>query len=185
MNINFEELKQKAIEAITLLSDKAGEVYSKAEGKTKEIAKVTQLNAEIAREKSNVKKLTAELGALYYQLYKDDPTQATSQLVGEITNANSRIEALQKQIEEVKAAAKEEEVEVEFVAKDECCCEEKDESCCCETAEEPCCCEEKAEPCCCEEAPAEEKSECCCEEKEAEAPEEAAKDDCACCGDGE
>ena len=142
--IDFEDIKQKAVDVITVLSDKAGEVYTKAEGKTKELAKTTQLSAEVVREKNNIKKLTAELGSLYYQLYKDNPTEEAAQLCAEITAANANIEALQKQIDEIKAAGKCDDVEVEIVTEDDACCcgEEGEESCCCdeEKAEESCDC---------------------------------------------
>ena len=156
--IDFEDIKQKAVDVITVLSDKAGEVYTKAEGKTKELAKTTQLSAEVVREKNNIKKLTAELGSLYYQLYKDNPTEEAAQLCAEITAANANIEALQKQIDEIKAAGKCDDVEVEIVTEDDACC-------CGEEGEESCCDEEKAE----------ESSDCGCQEEKAEEPR-----DCGC-----
>ena len=156
--IDFEDIKQKAVDVITVLSDKAGEVYTKAEGKTKELAKTTQLSAEVVREKNNIKKLTAELGSLYYQLYKDNPTEEAAQLCAEITAANANIEALQKQIDEIKAAGKCDDVEVEIVTEDDACC-------CGEEGEESCCDEEKAE----------ESSDCGFQEEKAEEPR-----DCGC-----
>jgi transposase len=159
--IDFEDIKQKAVDVITVLSDKAGEVYTKAEGKTKELAKTTQLSAEVVREKNNIKKLTAELGSLYYQLYKDNPTEEAAQLCAEITAANANIEALQKQIDEIKAAGKCDDVEVEIVTEDDACC-------CGEEGEESCCDEEKAEESCdcgCQEEKAEEPCDCGCQEE--------------------
>lgn len=158
--IDFEDIKQKAVDVITVLSDKAGEVYTKAEGKTKELAKTTQLSAEVVREKNNIKKLTAELGSLYYQLYKDNPTEEAAQLCAEITAANANIEALQKQIDEIKAAGKcDDDVEVEIMTEDDACC----------------CGEEGEESCCCDEEKAEESSDCGCQEEKAEEP-----CDCGC-----
>ncbi|MBQ8975303.1 MAG: hypothetical protein IJ072_06240 [Oscillospiraceae bacterium] len=133
--INFDEIKQRAVDAVTVIADKAGEVYSKAEVKTKELAKTTQLNAEVVREKNNIKKLTAELGSLYYQLYKDNPADEMAQLCAEITASNENIAELQKRINEIKAAN--EDIEVEIISD-----EDADDTCGCEedSAEEPCGC---------------------------------------------
>ena len=163
--INFEELKQKAIDAVTVLSDKASEVYAKAEVKTKELAKTTQLNAEIVREKNNVKKLTSELGTMYYQLFKDAPDESLAQLCAEITAANENIAALQKMIDDIKAAGVEDDdIEVEIVTD-----EENDKSCCCEQDSESCgCAEEQAAP--------EDESSCSCEQECGNEPE----NECGC-----
>jgi FtsZ-binding cell division protein ZapB len=179
--INFDELKQKAIDAVTVLSDKASEVYSKAEVKTKEIAKTTQLNAEIVREKNNIKKLTSELGSMYYQLFKDAPDESLAQLCAEITAANENIAALQKMIDEIKASgAEDDDVEVEIVT-DEQADGEESCGCGCQQEEEPCTCEEDAQK------QAEDACGCGCqEENEAEAEPEAetpAEPDTGCgCG---
>ena len=109
--IDFEDIKQKAVDVITVLSDKAGEVYTKAEGKTKELAKTTQLSAEVVREKNNIKKLTAELGSLYYQLYKDNPTEEAAQLCAEITGEAPRIERELARIEGEKSKRSERKAE--------------------------------------------------------------------------
>ena len=153
--INFDELKQKAIDAVTVLTGKASDVKDKAEAKAKEVAKTTQLNAEIIREKGNIKKLTAELGAMYYQLHKSEAPDDLKQLIDEIAGAEANIADLQAQLDEMKA---DDDIEVDVVI------DLTDEDTC------DCCCDEAPaeEYCCADEAPAEDCGCGCADEEKGE-----------------
>ena len=67
----FDELKQKAIDAAEAIADKSVEIARAAGEKTRTIAKSAKLNAEISKEKSNLKRYYAELGSIYYSFFKD------------------------------------------------------------------------------------------------------------------
>ena len=61
----FDELKQKAKDAAEAFADKSVEIARAAGEKTRTIAKSAKLNAEISKEKSNLKRYYAELGSIY------------------------------------------------------------------------------------------------------------------------
>ncbi|NMA25081.1 MAG: hypothetical protein GX936_05370 [Clostridiales bacterium] len=67
---NFEDLVQKAKDTMETIADKSIELYKAAEEKTKLLAKMTKLGAEITMEKGNVRKLYREIGKKYYELHK-------------------------------------------------------------------------------------------------------------------
>jgi len=111
----FDELKKKALDAAEAIADKSFEIYKAAEEATRGFAKTTKLNAEIAKEKSNVKKMYAELGSLYYSLYSESPDERLSQLCLEITAALESIELKQAELDDLKENP---DIEVEFVQTD-------------------------------------------------------------------
>ena len=125
---SFEEIREKASEIAGEVADKSLIFAKKAADKTRAVAKITKLSAEIAAEKSRVKKNYAEIGRLYYEKYKDEPEENVAQAVSEISISMEIIESKRADIEEIKSAGDVKDEDVE-----ECCCEEPcEESCSCE-----------------------------------------------------
>ena len=108
----FENLKDKALSALGTIIDKSANIYEYAEEKAKFLAKTTKLKAEIAKDNSDLKKLYADLGSLYYCIHKDDPDEALSQLCGEIKAVLDKIEFKQRELEELSEQVKEIEVDI-------------------------------------------------------------------------
>ena len=103
----INEIKEMALSALGTIIDKSTELYGTAEEKAKQIAKITKLKAEIAKDNSAIKKLYTDLGSMYYCLYKDSPDDALAQLCEEIKALSDRIELKHNELE---ALAKEADV---------------------------------------------------------------------------
>ncbi len=108
----FENLKDKALAALGTIIDKSSDIYENAEEKAKYLAKTTKLKAEIAKDNSDLKKLYADLGSLYYCINKDNPDEALSQLCGEIKVLLDKIELKQRELDELSEQVKDNEVDI-------------------------------------------------------------------------
>ena len=112
------------------LKDKGSEVAGTAAGKAKDAARIAKLTVDLNTEKEALKKAYLELGKAYFEGKHDDAEGILGQLVGEAEAVKGRLEALQKEIDELKdsfkaedpasfedvvAAAEEKDVEVEIV----------------------------------------------------------------------
>lgn len=155
---NFDEIKKVAAEKAEVIAEKAAELARAAAEKTKVMARIGRLNTEILAEKDAIRKATLELGKIYYEYFKVDPHDPMKDACARIDAAYAAIAAKKAEIEELKTAQPDVEVEfteepVEEPAEEPCCGEKADEA----EAEEPCCCgeaeekDETAAPCCCEE----------------------------------
>ena len=89
--------------------------------KAKILAKTTRLNADIVKERSNVRRLYSEIGKAYYKMHKDFPEPALIQDCAEVTASLDRIAANKAAIEELKQSGNvtDDEIEVEIIAEDE------------------------------------------------------------------
>ncbi|MDR0916348.1 MAG: hypothetical protein LBN02_04075 [Oscillospiraceae bacterium] len=63
---DFDKIFAKAKEIAEIVADASVELYRTAEEKTKLVARITKLKAEIAGEKVNIRKLYSEIGKKYY-----------------------------------------------------------------------------------------------------------------------
>lgn len=98
----FNELKETLLKKAVDVADATKELAKKATDKTKTVAKITRLTAEIAGEKDTIKKHYAEIGKLYYEKYRDSADEDFEQLITEIIAAEETIAAKQAEIEELK-----------------------------------------------------------------------------------
>ena len=167
-NIDFEELKQKAKDTAGAIADASAELYRKAEEKTKTIARIAKLNAEITRDKGAARRVYEEIGKKYYELHSSEAAAELNQLCSEVTTLLEGIEAKQAEVNELKKKdnVADEDIEVEIVAEDACECAEDACECAEEKIEEAA--EKAAEACECAEEKVEEAAEacgCCAEEK--------------------
>ena len=127
---NYEELKKKAKDAIETIADVSVEAYRLAEEKARILAKKAKLNAEISREKTQIRRLKGSIGNKYYELHKDDPEEAFKEDCDSITDSIDRIEANKRELEELKKNGLNCECEADDDAEsDEECAEECDEEC--------------------------------------------------------
>lgn len=104
---NNEEFKQKAKETIDTIVDVSVETYKVAEERARLLAKKTKLRASIVNEKATIRRLSVELGTAYYNKKKDNPPEEFAKMFAEITAAHEKIAEKEKEIEDIKAAAKE------------------------------------------------------------------------------
>jgi len=98
----YEDLKQKAKDAIETIADVSAEAIKVAEEKARILAKKAKLNAEITHEKAIIRRLKIKIGNKYYDLHKDDPEEALREECDGITDSLTRIDAKKKEIEELK-----------------------------------------------------------------------------------
>ena len=99
---SIDDLKKKAKDALDTIADVSVEAYKLAEEKAKIIARWTKLNTEISREKSQIRKLKADIGHIYYQQHKDSPEESLREQCEGITEAHCRILEKQKELEDLK-----------------------------------------------------------------------------------
>ncbi len=120
-SIDFENLKQKITETANTVVEKttafAKDVAGKSSdaaknvaGKAQTLAKKTKLNAEIAGERENTKKLYAQLGQLYYEKYAGQTDPDFAEVITDIEEALARIA---EKREEINALATDSDVTVE------------------------------------------------------------------------
>lgn len=127
---NFNELKDKALSAMGTIIDKSTELYGVAEEKAKYIAKTTKLKADIAKDRTEQKKLYADLGSMYFSLHKDSPEDGLLQICEEIKVIADKIELKQRELDSLAGEAGQPDIEVnieeeEKPAEDSCgCCAE-------------------------------------------------------------
>ena len=91
------------------LKEKGTEVAGTAADKAKDAAKLAKLTVDLNTEKEALKKAYLELGKAYFESKHDEAEGLLGQLAGEAEAAKARLEALQKEIEELKGSFKAEE----------------------------------------------------------------------------
>ena len=99
---NFEDLKKKARDAFDTITDVSVEAYKLAEERAKGLAHSTRLKTDISRDNALIRRMYVELGAMYYNLHKDNPEEAFVQNCTEVTSALERIAERQKELDEMK-----------------------------------------------------------------------------------
>jgi predicted nucleic acid-binding Zn-ribbon protein len=113
---DFNEIKETVLGAFGVAAEKTKEFAGKAADKAKDVSKITKLSFEIKAAKETIEKAYAEIGKIYYETHKNAPADYFIQLCEEITAANERIEALEIEIDKVKAGCKNDDgsIDVEF-----------------------------------------------------------------------
>lgn len=123
---NLNELKDKALSAMGTIIDKSTELYGAAEEKAKFIAKTTKLKADIAKDRTEQKKLYADLGSMYFSLHKDAPEDGLLQICEEIKVIADKIELKQRELDSLVNEADQPDIEVnienEETSEDKCDC---------------------------------------------------------------
>jgi hypothetical protein len=112
---NFDDFKKKAKETMGTIADRSVELYKIAEEKTKILAKTTKLQAEIALERGNIRKLYKEIGKTYYELHKEAPETALEQKCAEVSVSLDRIASKLQEIQDIKNDADAKDIDVEII----------------------------------------------------------------------
>lgn len=133
---NFENFKQKTTETAEYIAAKSIELARLAAEKTKLVARISKLNADILTEKEAARKAYMELGKLYYEAHKNDAEPEMAANCARITEANAAIADHRAEISMCKSEfCNKEKKEDETVDEAECCCDadeaEKNDECDC------------------------------------------------------
>ena len=99
---NYDDIKKKAKDALETIADVSVEAYKLAEEKAKVFAKRAKLNAEIAREKTMIRRIKLDIGGAYYDLHKDCPEDALKQDCDNISASLDRIANKRRELEDLK-----------------------------------------------------------------------------------
>ena len=104
----LKDMLSTAKEKGTVLAGVAGE-------KAKETAKLAKLSVEYSGEKESLKKAYAELGKAYYEKYQGSAEGLFAQLCEEVASVGKRAAALKAELDDLKAALRDEDVAFEEV----------------------------------------------------------------------
>jgi hypothetical protein len=115
---NFDELKEKAKATIGAIADVSVELYKAAGEKAKILAKITMLSAEIARERSAIRRLYGEIGSKYYELHKSDAEEPLAHKTAAITQAYGVISDRQTEIDLLRSSGNITQAEYEDAERD-------------------------------------------------------------------
>jgi len=99
---NYDEFKKKAKETLESFADASVDAYKATEQKARVLAKKTKLRASIVNDKATIRRLSVEIGTIYYKLFKDNPAPEFEKACKEITEAYELIASKEAQIEELK-----------------------------------------------------------------------------------
>jgi len=117
---NYDEFKKKAKETFESFADASVDAYKATEQKARVLAKKTKLRASIVNDKATIRRLSVEIGTIYYKLFKDNPAPEFEKACKEITEAYELIASKEAQIDDLKKST---------AAKGDCCTSE-DQDCC-------------------------------------------------------
>ncbi len=141
------EVADVAKDLATAAGDRARDVANVAGDTAKKLSRIAKLNMELSAERENAEKIYAEIGKLYYEVYRDEPGDFFAQLFKQVDFSQERIVAIQAELVDLK---KKEEADFECVVES---CEPESESDCdcgCTTSEaEPAITECNCEDCDC------------------------------------
>ena len=98
----FDDLKKKALEAADVIADVSVDLYKKAEVKTKELARIAKLQADMASDRTAIKRLYLQIGKTYYETYRNAPAEEFEQSCTEVTTLFDHINAAKAEIEDIK-----------------------------------------------------------------------------------
>jgi len=99
---NYDDFKTKAKVTLESLADASVDAYKATEQKARILAKKTKLRASIVNDKATIRRLSVEIGTVYYKMFKENPAPEFEKAVKEITQAYECIAAKEAQIDELK-----------------------------------------------------------------------------------
>lgn len=113
---NFDDIKRQTADTAEMIAGKSIQIAKKAAEKTKQLARITVIKAEILAEKDAIRKAYGKLGKLYYEIHGKEPEEPMAETVGLIDEGLKRIQEMRDKVEEIKAESREccEDVEVEI-----------------------------------------------------------------------
>ena len=103
---NFDEIRQRTGETAEHIAAKSIELAKTAAEKTKLVARISKLNADVISEKDALRKAYSDLGKLYYKTFKDAPDETLADECRRIASSLAVIAQCRDEIEQCKAALK-------------------------------------------------------------------------------
>jgi len=125
---SIDDFKKKAKDTFETIADVSVEAYKVAEDKARVVARWTKLNAEIAQEKTRIRRLEGVIGKKYYELHNGSPEEELRASCEGISASLELIAINKKELADMKKPAEAADVEAEAEACDEDCCDKAD--CC-------------------------------------------------------
>lgn len=101
---DFSDLKAAFKATVSGVRDVAKDIASSAGDKAKSVGRIAKLSMELGKEKENLQSAYAEIGKLYYESNQSDPGEFYIQLFDEVRLSRSGAEAIEAELEELKAA---------------------------------------------------------------------------------
>lgn len=83
------------------------DIYENGANRAKSYGRIAKLALELNGENEELKRVYTEIGRLYYENYRDTADAFLADLCQQVTDANARVAALEAQMDELRAAAKE------------------------------------------------------------------------------
>lgn len=102
--INFGDIKDKASEIAKNVVGITSDAAQIAADKSKKAAKIARLSIENTTETEKIKKLYAEIGKLYCELYADLYDVAFADMMQQIQQSNEKIAANRSEIDALRAS---------------------------------------------------------------------------------
>ena len=112
---NFDEIRQRTGETAEHIAAKSIELAKTAAEKTKLVARISKLNADVISEKDALRRAYSDLGKLYYKTFKDAPDETMADECRRIASSLAVIAQCRDEIEQCKAALKGEKEDAETV----------------------------------------------------------------------
>jgi len=100
--VDFESIKERALATVGRVAEKSVDIAKAAGEKAKLAGRITKLKTEIAMEKDTLRKTFAELGKMYYEKHKDNPTHEMAQAVADAGLSLEILEAKQAEVDALK-----------------------------------------------------------------------------------
>lgn len=104
INIDFDDLKERAIDLAQTGVAKALELTDTGVAKAKELAEISKLKVLNLREQDSIRRAYVDLGRLYYAERGSAPEAAYANLCDKITRSKTQIQANEQRIADLKAS---------------------------------------------------------------------------------
>ena len=126
---NFDEFKQKTGETAEHIAAKSIELAKTAAEKTKLVARISKLNADVISEKDALRRAYLDLGKLYYEKFGSDPDASVADDCRKIASSLAVIAQCREEIDQCKAALKGDKSKADEPEETcECCCDSEEET---------------------------------------------------------
>ena len=113
INIDFDDLKERAIDLAQSSVAKALELTDTGVAKAKELAEISKLKVLNLREQDAIRRAYMDLGRLYYAERGSAPEAAYANLCDKITRSKTQIQVNEQRIADLKASGNLTDEEVE------------------------------------------------------------------------
>lgn len=103
---NFDEIKQRTGETAEYIAAKSIEIARTAAEKTRLVARISKLNADVITEKEALRRAYIDLGKKYYKYFRENPNELLKDNCREIASSIAVITQCRAEIDECKQSLK-------------------------------------------------------------------------------